>query len=138
MSAAENKQLMQRIYAELSKGNSRPLVESMAEEVCWTIAGNTTWSGTYRGKQAVLKELLGPLRERFAQPYRATAERIIAEGDQVMVEVRGEVMTKAGRPYNNSYCFIYRLADGKVLELTEYCDTELITAALGRREAAGA
>jgi len=134
MSAVENKQLLQAIFAELSKGNSRPLVESMADEVCWTVAGSTPWSGTYRGKPAVLKELLGPLSRRFAQPYRATADRFIAEGDAVTVEARGEATTKDGLAYNNRYCFIYRFADGKLREITEYCDTALIEAALGSRD----
>jgi len=136
MSAVENKQLLQAIFAELSKGNSRPLVESMADEVCWTVAGSTAWSGTYRGKPAVLQELLIPLGRRFAQPYRATAEWFIAEGDTVAVEARGEATTRAGLAYNNHYCFLYRLADGKLWEITEYCDTALIEAALGRREQA--
>ncbi len=138
MSAADNKQLLQAIFAELSKGNSRPLVESMADEVCWTVAGSTAWSGTYRGKPAVLQELLIPLGRRFAQPYRATAERFIAEGDTVAVEARGEATTRTGIAYNNRYCFLYRLADGKLREITEYCDTALIEAALGSRDHADA
>ena len=136
MSAVENKQLLQVIFAELAKGNSRPLVESMADEVCWTVAGSTAWAGTYRGKPSVLQEVLIPLGRRFAQPYRATAERFIAEGDTVAVEARGEATTRAGLAYNNHYCFLYRLAGGKLREITEYCDTALIEAALGSREQA--
>jgi ketosteroid isomerase-like protein len=33
-------------------------------------------------------------------------------------------------PYNNNYCYVCRLADGKLRELTEYCDTQLIATAL--------
>ena len=40
--------------------------------------------------------------------------------------------TKTGNDYNNTYCIVYRLSDGKVKEVTEYCDTELITAAFGK------
>jgi enamine deaminase RidA (YjgF/YER057c/UK114 family) len=72
------------------------------------------------------------LRSKFAVPYKATALRIIAEGDHVVVEGRGCVTTKAGLPYNNSYCWIYRIAEGKIKEITEYLDTELVTAALGQ------
>ena len=36
MSAAENKQIVQNIFDELAQGNSRPLVESMADDFCWT------------------------------------------------------------------------------------------------------
>jgi len=35
-------------------------------------------------------------------------------------------------PYNNTYCNVYRIADGKIRQLTEYLDTELVTTAFGR------
>jgi 2-iminobutanoate/2-iminopropanoate deaminase len=51
----------------------------------------------------------------------------------VVIEARGSATTKAGKPYNNAYCWIYRIAEGKMKEITEYLDTELATAALGGR-----
>jgi ketosteroid isomerase-like protein len=65
MGATENKQLMQRIFEELSKGNSEPFVASMADDFRWTVTGTTKWSRTYEGKQSVLMELFGPLRARI-------------------------------------------------------------------------
>ena len=131
MSASENKQLMQHIFAELSKGNSEPFVESMSDDFRWTVTGSTKWSKTYDGKQAVLSELFGMLRSKIGGRIRTSAHRFIAEGDHVVVEARGNNITKKGRPYNNTYCFVFRIAEGKVKELTEYMDTELVTAALG-------
>src|SRR5262245_13302583 len=131
MEAEENKRLMQHIFFELSKGNGKPFVESLANDFCWTITGTTEWSGTYSGKQAVITELLKPLFSRFADRYTNTAHRFIAEGDYVVVECRGRVTTRAGKPYNNTYCWVCRIAGGKLLELTEYLDTELVTAVLG-------
>jgi uncharacterized protein len=130
MSAAENKQLLQRIFDELAKGNGRPFREAMADDFSWTIIGSTSWSRTYNGKQAVLDELMTPLFSQFANLYTNTASRFIAEGDHVVVECRGQVMTRTGKPYNNTYCYICRLADGKLRELTEYLDTELVTTVL--------
>jgi ketosteroid isomerase-like protein len=123
---------MQNIFSELSKGNSRPFIEAMADDFCWILTGSTKWSGTYRGKQTVLTELLRPLSARFADQYTNTAHRFIAEDDYVVVECRGRVTTTAGTPYNNTYCFVCRLDGGKLRELTEYLDTELVTAALGK------
>jgi uncharacterized protein len=132
MNTAENKRLMQQIFRELAKGNSEPFRDGMADDFCWTVIGTTSWSGTYAGKQAVLSELFGPLFSQFADRYTNTADRFIAEGDHVVVQCRGHVTTKAGMPYNNTYCYVCRLGDGKLRELTEYCDTELIATALGR------
>jgi len=130
MSAAENKQLMQHIFDELAQGNSRPLVESMADDFCWTVTGSTRWSKTYEGKQAVIGELFGTLRSRMADRIRTKAEHFIAEDDLVVIEARGNNTTRSGKPYNNTYCFVFRLANGKLQEVTEYMDTMLVATAL--------
>jgi ketosteroid isomerase-like protein len=135
MSTVENKQMVQEIFAELAQGNSRPLVESMAENFCWTVTGSNRWSGTYKGKEAVLNDLLGQLRSRIEGRIKTVAHRFIAEGDFVVVEARGNNTTKDGRPYNNSYCFVIRLGDGKLQEMIEYMDTELVTSVLGNSAA---
>jgi ketosteroid isomerase-like protein len=131
MSAAENKRLLQEIFAGLAKGDGKRFRDSLAEDVRWTLAGTTKWSGTYEGKQAVLDTLLRPLFAQFADQYTNTAHRFIAEGEYVVVECRGRVTTKSGKPYHNSYCWVCRIADGKLVELTEYMDTALVASALG-------
>jgi ketosteroid isomerase-like protein len=61
MGAAENKQLMQRIFAEFAKGNPELFLANMADDFRWTIIGTTKFSGTFQGKQAVMDKLLTPL-----------------------------------------------------------------------------
>ncbi len=130
MSTIENKQLLKNIYAEMAKGNTAPFGEALAENVKWTLTGSTDWSKTYDGKEAVYKELLAPLFEKFAGQYTSEATRMIAENELVVVEAKGNVTTKNGKPYNNSYCYIYRFENGKIAEITEYFDTELVSKAL--------
>jgi ketosteroid isomerase-like protein len=130
VTARENKQLMQEIFSGLSKGDGKLFVESLAEGFAWTIIGTTKWSKTYRGKQAVQRDLLKPLFAQFADRYTNTAHRFIADEDYVVVECRGKVTTKTGKPYDNTYCWVCRIAEGKLQALTEYCDTQLLEAAL--------
>jgi uncharacterized protein len=130
MGTIENKQLMANIFAGLAIGDGGPFFAGLAEDFCWTITGTTPWSGSYRGKEAVRTKLLQPLFAQFADRYTNALHRIVAEGDYVVVECRGKVSTKAGKPYNNSYCWVCRIADGKLTELTEYLDTELVATAL--------
>jgi ketosteroid isomerase-like protein len=42
------------------------------------------------------------------------------------VQCEGEATTLSGAQYANSYCFVIRVADGKLRELTEYMDTALV------------
>jgi uncharacterized protein len=132
MGTADNKQLMQHIFTEMAQGNFEPFLGHMAEDIRWTVIGTTKWSGTLTGKQAVLDKLLTPLTAKLEGPIRVTAHHFIAEGDYVVVEGRGQAITKTGKPYNNTYCFVFRLTNGKVQALTEYLDTEVITAAFGQ------
>jgi ketosteroid isomerase-like protein len=131
MPETDNKKLMQHIFSELSKGNSKPFVDSMAEEFCWTITGTTKWSRKYEGKQVVINELFGALRQRLVPPIVLDAWNFIADGDYVAVEARGKNTTKDGLAYNNVYCCVFRLGNGKLLAMTEYLDTELVSKALG-------
>jgi ketosteroid isomerase-like protein len=130
MGAAEHKQLLEGAFAELSQGNGQPLMDALADDVRWTVIGSSPWSGTYAGKREVVEQLMRPLFSQFADQYTARAIRVLAEDDVVVVEARGQVNTKSGRPYNQTYCYVFRLADGQVRELTEYLDTELVNQAL--------
>lgn len=130
MNNTENKKLLADIFSELARGNPRPFVDAMAEDFNWTVTGQTKWSKTYAGKSTVLRELFGILSERIEGKITTIPDRLIAEDDYVVVEAHGSNTTKSGKPYNNRYCFVFRVAQGKLKEVTEYLDTELVTAAL--------
>jgi hypothetical protein len=138
MTDIQNKKLLQGIFAELEKGNGRPFVEAMADDFRWHMIGTTAWSGTYEGKRDVQRRLLRPLMAQFADRYTNTASRFVAEGEHVVVECRGSVTTRAGRPYCNTYCWVCRIEDGKLKELTEYMDTQLVAKVLEPPSAAPA
>ena len=50
----------------------------------------------------------------------------LEEFSGLLDECRGEVMTRKRKAYNNSYCYVIRLAGGQMRELTEYLDTALV------------
>ena len=132
MDTTANKQLLQDIYAQISRGNLQPLLDSMADDIQWTIIGSTAVSGTSRGKQEVIDKLLRPIRARLADgPIVFQPERFIAEGEYVVMQAKGRATALSGKPYNNTYCIVCRIVDGKVKEMIDYVDTELITSALG-------
>ena len=130
VTAAENKKLMQSVFENLARGNGQAFVDALASDARWTVIGSSAWSRTYEGKQVIIDELMRPLFRQFADEYVARAIRVIAEDDMVVVEARGRVTTKSGKPYNQTYCYVFRLTDGQVRELTEYLDTELVNEVL--------
>jgi uncharacterized protein len=130
MSEADNKAFLRGIFAETAKGNGRPFTEALAADIRWTIVGSSAWSRTYAGKAAVLDELLRPLAEQLGGHNAVSAERFVADGDLVVVEGRNHSVTTAGRAYPNRYCWIFVMRDGKIAEITEYTDTQLIAKVL--------
>ena len=130
MSASENKQLLKTAFDAWATGDIRPLLAAMADDVTWTVSGHNSWSGSFRGKDSVRRDLLGPLGERFEGTYTSTASRFVAEDDVVVVETQGSVATKAGARYDNKYCFVFRVEDGRIREITEYMDTQLVAEVL--------
>ncbi len=125
-----SKELLERVYREASNGNAQPLLDSLAPDITWTIIGSTPLSGVYHGRDEVTGTLLAGLRARLASPVRFTIDRLISEGEYVVMQARGQATTIDGLAYDNTYCIVARIADGQIHELTDYIDTELITKAL--------
>ena len=76
----------------------------------------------------VLERLLGPIGALIDGHMHITLDNLIGEGDYVVAQGRGESKTLAGGTYNNTYCWVYKWSGDKVIGVTEYLDTEVLTA----------
>jgi ketosteroid isomerase-like protein len=128
-----NKEIVTKIFTELSKGNDEPLLDAMSEDMQWNWMGSGQWSRSFVGKSEVLNDLWKNVRATIKQPYKVLIHRIIADGDNVVVEMTGQNETNTDRDYKNNYCWICRLKDGKLCEINEYMDTELVTKAFSQQ-----
>ena len=138
MTAMKNRKLVEHIFNETANGNWQPLLESLADDFRFIVTGSSKWARSYDGKAVVLTELFAPLRARLQQKIVNTPVRITAEGDIVVVESRGRNTTTEGKAYNNVYCNVLRLEGGKLKEWTEYADSALTEAVLGKYPSAPA
>ena len=129
--AEANKQLMQAIFAEIASGNGALFAATLADDVVMRVTGQYSWSRTFKGKEAVMRDLCGYVRSLVERGSRTIPLHIFADGDHVMVEARGAMKTKAGERYDNEYCLIYRFSGGRIVEMREYCDSALCEARLG-------
>jgi ketosteroid isomerase-like protein len=126
-----NKDRLEHIYTEISHRNAVPLLDGLADDAVWTIIGTTVLSGVYRGKQEITQGLLKRLTDRLDGGVAFEIVTLIAENDHVVLVANGTATARNGRPYNNKYCIVARFGpDGKIHEMTDYIDTELVTAAL--------
>jgi ketosteroid isomerase-like protein len=131
MTIADNKQLVQRIYADSANRSGTTFVDSIAEDVNWVVTGQYSWSNTFKGREGVMNGLMGHFRSLFAERPRTVAYNFIAEGDFVVVEAKGDNVTKTGVRYDNDYCMVFRLENGRIRQIKEYCDSALVERVLG-------
>jgi uncharacterized protein len=131
MSIAENRRIVQAFYDAGNRGDTEGFLGLLAKDISWTNIGSMKFSGTYVGKDELTARLIGPLFGQLKDGITATIHNMIAEGDFVVVQLTGQAETKEGRPYNNTYCHVFRIRDGEIVEVTEYLDTELVTSVFG-------
>ena len=127
MGAAENKKLIQDAFAAWASGNGGAFFALLADDVRWTVIGTSPVSRTYTSKNGFLEGAAKPLNAKLAGPIQPTVRNVIAEGDTVVLQWDGKATSKAGKPYNNSYCWVMKIANDKVIEGTAYIDTELVS-----------
>lgn len=131
MSTESNKQIVLDAYAALNAGDAAGYFGRMTDDVLVTYFGSHRFSRTFRGKADIMQNFVPPLLERLDGSIKLHVINVVAEGDQVVVEARGEARTKDGRDYNNLYCILLKLKDGKIAEIREYMDTDLTKAIFG-------
>lgn len=137
MSAAANKKLLEDIFAIASHPDPAVrdrslLMASLADDATWMVTGQYSWSRTFHGKQSIISNLHGYVRSLLVERGRTVARRIIADGDIVVVEAKGDNLTRKGERYDNDYCLVFRLENGKIKEIREYCNSVLTERALGK------
>jgi ketosteroid isomerase-like protein len=138
MSAEANKKLIQQIFTDSANRSGTTFIDHLADDATWVQTGQCSWSRTFSGKDEITNGLFGYLRSLLTNRPRTLAFNFIAEGEYVVVEARGDNVTKSGERYNNEYCFVWRVQNGKIKQIKEYCDSALVERVLGRFPAAAA
>ena len=125
--AQRNKQLVLDAYS----GRPGALMAALAPDIEYTLMGSThRFARTFRGRDDVAQNLIAEVGAVLARG-RMTPINAVAEGDQVVVQFEGEGRTKDGRDYNNRYCSVFRIANGRITRIREYLDTDLTRSVFG-------
>lgn len=134
MSTSGNKAVIEAFYGAGDVGDVETAVGLLSDDIVWTNIGSTAFSGRFVGKDNLVSQLLEPVFSRLKSGIKSDVDLMVAEGDHVVVLDRGTAETIDGRAYNNTYCHVFRLKDGVIVEVTEYFDTALAQEVLGSVE----
>jgi uncharacterized protein len=111
-------------YEAYAAGDVETALSDFDDGVEWTIPGNSTISGTYRGKDKFI-ELLVKLAEKS---FSTKPDRYLADGDDVVVITK---ITAGGESGLQADVLTYR--DGKVVKALSISDTALQEKVYGRK-----
>ncbi|MGN6284358.1 MAG: nuclear transport factor 2 family protein [Afipia sp.] len=131
MNTEANKKLVQQIFADSANRSGTTFIDHLAEDATWVQTGQCSWSRTFTGKDEITNGLFGYLRSLLTDRPRSLAFNFIAEGEYVVVEARGDNLTRSGERYDNEYCFVWRVQNGRITQIKEYCDSALVERVLG-------
>jgi len=131
MSIETNKQIVIDFFEAGNRGDVSRCMDLLADDVHWSNHGTTRFSGPFIGKQALGEELMGPLFASLKNGLYTGIDRLIGEGDTVVMQGSGQAETHDGRPYNNKYCMVVEIQDGKIARVVEYADTALVNEVFG-------
>jgi ketosteroid isomerase-like protein len=122
---AANRETIRRAFGAWQDGTA-PITDVFAPDMVWRIEGHSVASREYPDRQSFIDEVLVPFGARFANGERfrpITIRTILADGDTVVVVWDGRGTANDGQPYQNSYAWIMRLADGLVVDGTAFYDS---------------
>jgi uncharacterized protein len=123
MSTQDNREKVTAAFENWKNGTGH-FSDLLADDLVWTIVGNSVAAKTYHSKQEFVDEVLIPFNQRFATRFHPIKiQGIYADGDMVVVHWEGEGMTHSGKPYINTYAWFLRMRDGLVFEATAFFDS---------------
>ncbi|WFP79361.1 nuclear transport factor 2 family protein [Mesorhizobium sp. WSM4906] len=117
-----NRALVSEGFAKWASGSGSPY-DLLADGARWTITGKSLAAKTYPSKEAFLSEVIRPFNARMRDRLVPTVNRIYADGDTVIVHFDASGAASDGKPYVNSYAWILRLEEGRIVEAHAFFDS---------------
>lgn len=127
----ENKRIALEVLDAMGKGDVPTLERLYDDNLEWWVIGTTKASGV-KTKERNIKLVLSPLS--FGEGhFHFQFGDVTAQGDNVWVEVTGNLKMKAGGYYANTYAFKLTIKNGKVVAGREFMDTALVDRIFGAK-----
>jgi len=119
----QNVQIVRSGYEAFNREDIPAVLALYDEGIEWTEGGGgRAPAGTFRGPQAVAKEVFGMVPANFSE-FRADPEQFIDAGEQVVVIGRFRGKAKSGATLDAPFVHVQRMRNGKVTRFENYVDS---------------
>jgi ketosteroid isomerase-like protein len=113
-------------FDALSRGDAAAVEPRLAEDVVLEFPG-ARFGGRFEGRRKVLV-FLRQNQRLFQDGLRFTVHWCGVAGDRAVAQWTNAGTTRSGAAYGNRGVTVFRLVDGRVVEIQDYLDTERLAA----------
>jgi len=120
----DNKRSAVELFARFTASDIPGVLALVRDDVTWRVPGKPELSpvaGIYNKER--LKRLFERMLAQLEGGLRMTVLGILAEGNDVAVEVESQGDLRNGRKYRQQYHFLITFRDGRIASVREYLDT---------------
>ncbi len=119
-----NLEIVRAAFEAWAAGGTKFFDDVLSPDVRWTIRGSGPVARTYIGRENFVREASAPLTARLAGPIKPTVRHLLADGNLVVAVWDGAAVARDGKPYNNSFVWVFHMKDGKASEVEAFLDLE--------------
>src|SRR5450432_4620453 len=129
MSASRNVQLLKEYLGALQASDGEKMASMLSPDLNYWVSPGSAFSGNH--DKASLLALLPAIFDAQSGPTVLTYREITAQDDRVSVVADGTMPLKSGGSYDQTYHWLFKFRDGKVVEVLEYVDILAVWKAFG-------
>ena len=124
MRIEQNRKVADELFGNLSMGDIPAALDTLTDDVTWTIAGRREelpTAGTYSKRR--IEKLMKAMHGQMQAPMAFTITGRVAEGTKMSVEAESVARLTNGKTYNQHFHFLLEFREGKICAVREYLDT---------------
>ncbi|WP_328410099.1 nuclear transport factor 2 family protein [Nocardia sp. NBC_00403] len=130
MDATTSTEFILRAWREFATRNPERIAAILTPDIEWLAPPHNATARALDGishligRDRVVHFLTTEFPAVFVADRQVDFTAVTATDTTVVVETRMRATLMNGRPYDNDYCFIFELSDGRIHRVREYMDTQ--------------
>src|SRR5476651_1926730 len=132
MSESRNVELLREYHGALQASDGRKMASMLAPDLRYWVSPGSAFSGDH--DKTSLLALLPAIFSAQAGPQKLTYREITAQDDRISLVADGTMPLKSGGSYDQTYHWLFKFRDDKIVEILEFVDILAVWKAFGTLE----